>query len=129
MICGGHAGKHHLKTLEKYSMVKKPSIDFIKKHKDRFPQICEVRCHCVNRHKPGCGRFTNAFINRARNNFSYTLTDSKSAEEFAKRLRVLPRHVRNEHEWEEVKKEGTEPTREHCDFHPLEVCSCGNLCR
>ena len=67
-----------------------------------------------------------AFIKRVRNNFSYILTDSKSAEEFAKRLRVLPRHVRDEHEWEEVKEEGAEPTREHCDFHPLKVCSCGN---
>ena len=57
---------------------------------------------------------------------SYILTNSKSAEEFAKRLRALPRHVRDEHEWEEVKKEGAEPTREHCDFHPLKVCSYGN---
>ena len=49
---------------------------------------------------------------------SYILTNSKSAEEFAKRLRALPRHVCDEHEWEEVKKEG--------DFHPLKVCSCSN---
>ena len=33
--------------------------------------------------------------------------------------------VRDEHEWK-VKKEGAEPTTEHCDFHPLKVCSCGN---
>ena len=62
---------------------------------------------------------------RARNNFSYILTDSKSAEEFVKRLRVLPRHVRDEHKWK-VKEDGAEPTTEHCDFHPLKVCSCGN---
>ena len=126
MICGGHAGKNHLKALENYSKMKVPSIDFIRKHKDRFPLISSgVRCHCPNRHSQGCGCITDAFIMRARNNFSYILTDSKSAEEFAKRLRVLPRHVRDEHEWK-VKKEGAEPTTEHCDFHPLRVCSCGN---
>ena len=125
MICGGHAGKNHLKALENYSKMKEPSIDFIRKHKDRFPLISGVRCHCLNRHKPGCGCITDAFITRARNNFSYILTDSKSAEEFAKRLRVLPRHVCDEHEWE-VMEEGAEPTTEHCDFHPLKVCSCGN---
>ena len=51
---------------------------------------------------------------------------SKSAEKFAKRLRVLPRHVHDEHEWEEVQTEGSEPTRECCDFHTLKVCSCSN---
>ena len=127
MICGGHAGKNHLKALENYSKMKKvPSIDFIRKHKDRFPLISSgVRCHCPKRHSQGCGCITDAFIMRPRNNFSYILTDSKSAEEFAKRLRVLPRHVRDEHEWK-VKKEGAEPTTEHCDFHPLKECSCGN---
>ena len=125
MICGGHAGRAHLKALEKYSKVKKPSARFIKMHKRKFPQINEVTCPC-SQHKAGCGCLTDAFIARARNNFSHILTDSKSAEEFAKRLRVLPRHVRDEHEWEEVKEEGAEPTREHCDFHPLKVCSCGN---
>ena len=125
MICGGHAGKNHLKALENYSKMKAPSIDLIRKHEDRFPLINGARCHCPNRHSQGCGCITDAFIMRARNNFSYILTDSKSAEEFAKRLRVLPRHVRDEHEWE-VMEEGAEPTTEHCDFHPLKVCSCGN---
>ena len=125
MICGGHAGKNHLKALENYSKMKEPKKDFITKHKDRFPLISSgVRCRCPKRHRQGCGCITDAFIMRARNNFSYILTDSKSAEEFAKRLRVLPRHVRDEHKWE-VKKEGAEPTTEHCDFHPLKVCSCG----
>ena len=78
--------KKHLKALENYSKMKKvPSIDFIRKHKDRFPLISSgVRCHCPNRHSQGCGCITDAFIMRARNNFSYILTDSKSAEEFAK---------------------------------------------
>ena len=125
MICGGHAGKNHLKALENYSKMKAPSIDLIRKHEDRFPLINGARCHCPNRHSQGCGCITDAFIMRARNNFSYILTDSKSAEEFANRLRVLPRHVRDEHEWE-VMEEGAEPTTEHCDFHPLKVCSCGN---
>ena len=55
MICGGHAGKNHLNALEKYSNVKAPSIDFIRKHKDRFPRISNVHCHCVNHHRSGCG--------------------------------------------------------------------------
>ena len=106
MICGGHAGKNHLKALENYSKMKEPKKDFIRKHKDRFPLISSgVCCHCRNHHSQVCGCITDAFIMRARNNFSYILTDSKSAEEFAKRLRVLPRHVRDEHKWE-VKKEG-----------------------
>ena len=105
--------------------MKEPSIDLIRKHKDRFPLISSgVRCRCPKRHSQGCGCINDAFIMRARNNFSYILTDSKSAEEFAKRLRVLPRHVRDERKWE-VKEEGAEPTTEHCDFHPLRVCSCG----
>ena len=110
MICGGHASKNHLKALENYSKMKAPSIDFIRKHKDRFPLISGVCCHCPKRHSQGCGCITDAFIMRARNNFSYILTDSKSAEEFVKRLRVLPRHVRDEHEWE-VMEEEAEPTR------------------
>ena len=41
MICGGHAGKNHLKALENYSKMKAPSTDFIRKQKDRFPLIVE----------------------------------------------------------------------------------------
>ena len=125
MICGGHAGKAHLKVLQKYSKVKTAPAGFIKLHKSKFPQITKASCHC-DKHSEGCGCLTDGFIMRARNNFSYILTTSKSAEEFAKRLRVLPRHVRDEHEWEEVQTEGSEPTRECCDFHALKVCSCGN---
>ena len=52
---------------------------------------------------------SDAFIEKARNNFSFVLSESQSAEEFATRLRTLPRHARDQHE---------------CDFHPLRVCSC-----
>ena len=125
MICGGHAGKAHLKVLEKYSKMKAAPAGFIKLHKSKFPQIAETSCHCVEKHRVGCGCLTDAFIMRARNNFSYILKTAKSAEEFTKRLRVLPRHVRDVHEWEKVITEGAEPTRECCDFHALKVCSCG----
>ena len=57
---------------------------------------------------------SDAFIEKARNNFSFVLSESQSAEEFATRLRTLPRHARDQHEWD-----GSQ-----CDFHPLRVCSC-----
>ena len=119
MICGGHAGKNHLKALQKYAKLKLPSKDFIKRNEGTFPLIGKVHCHCSNHHKVGCGCLSDAFIQKARNNFSYILKQSQSAEEFAKRLRCLPRHARDEHEW--VNKEGT---KEHCDFHPLKLCTC-----
>ena len=124
MICGGHAGKAHLKVLQKYTKVKTAPAGFIRLHKSKFPQITKASCHC-DKHSQVCGCLTDGFIMRARNNFSNILTTSKSAEEFAKRLRVLPRHVRDEHEWE-VQTEGSKPSRERCDFHALKVCSCGN---
>ena len=121
MICGGHAGKN-------YSKMKALSIHFIRKHKDRFPLISGVHCCCGNRHWRGCGCITDAFIKRACNNFYYILTNFKSAEEFAKRLRVQHRPCASRARIgrSEGRGSGAEPTREHCDFHPLKVCSCGN---
>ena len=57
------------------------------------------------------------FIEKACNNSSFVLS---AAEEFATRLKTLPRYARDQHEWDGGQ----------CDFHPLRVCSVkieGNL--
>ena len=116
MICGGHAGRAHNKQLEKLAKLKSFSDDFKRKHQGEFPTVNEVACCCPRRHHPGCGCLTEAFVERARNNFSFILSDSESAEEFARRIKVLPRHARNQHTWDGGQ----------CNFHPLQVCSCGD---
>ena len=113
MICGGHAGRAHKKQLEKLQKVKRFTAPLIKKHREKFPSVGDVVCHCV-RHKPGCGCMSDLFIERSRNNFSLILSQSESAEEFATKMRVLARHARDEHEWDDGR----------CDFHPLRLCSC-----
>ena len=113
MICGGHAGRAHKKQLEKLSKKKSFTEDFKKKYRETFPQVDEVVCHC-QRHKPGCGCLSKKFIEKAQNNFSLILSMSESAEEFAVKIKALPRHARDEHEWDEGK----------CDFHLPRVCSC-----
>ena len=113
MICGGHAGRAHKKQLEKLSKKKSFTEDFKKKYRETFPQVDEVVCHC-QRHKPGCGCLSEKFIEKARNNFSLILSMSESAEEFAVKIKALPRHARDEHEWDGGK----------CDFHLPRVCSC-----
>lgn len=66
---------------------------------------------CPNRHSPGCGCKSDAFISQA-HNFSPVLSESDSAEDFVEKLLVLARHARNEHEWDGGQ----------CGFHPLRVC-------
>ena len=116
MICGGHAGRAHKKQLEKLAKMRSFTEDFKKKHCKKFPMVNEVACCCPNRHSPGCGCMSDAFIEKARNNFSFVLSEAESAESFATKLLVLPRHARDEHEWDSGR----------CDFHQLCVCSCGN---
>ena len=77
-----------------------------------------VVCCCPNQHSPGCGCMSDAIIAQTRNNLSSVLSESDSAEDFVEKLLVLPRHARNEHEWDGGQ----------CGFHPLQVCSCGR-CR
>lgn len=115
MLCGGHAGRAHKKQLEKLAKMKSFSHDFKKKHNEKFPQVDIVACCCPSRHHPGCGCLSDAFIERARNNFSFVLSQAQSAEEFKTKLNALPRHARDEHIWDEGQ----------CDFHPVKVCSCG----
>ena len=54
-------------------------------------------------------------IGKARNDFSFILSNSESAHDFAEALKVLPRHASDEHKWDGGK----------CTFHELKVCSCG----
>ena len=68
IICGGHAGRAHKKQLENLAKVKSFSADFKALHRDKFPQVCDVLCHCKNRHSVGCGCLSEAFIEKARNN-------------------------------------------------------------
>ena len=89
MICGGHAGRAHKKQLEKLQKIKSFTVDLIRKYKDTFPSVGDVVCHC-SRHKQGCGCFSKAFIEKARNYFSLILSMSESAEEFATRMKGLP---------------------------------------
>ena len=112
MICGGHAGRAHKKQLDAMYKQKTFSDAFKNRHKDRFPQVLDVKCKCTKRHSQGCGCLSLAFNEKARNNFSFILTESQSADEFSKRIRMLVRHA---HTWED----------EQCDFHPLRGCSCG----
>ena len=114
MICGGHAGRAHKKQLENLAKMKSFSEDFIAMHGKKFPLVRDVVCHCKKRHSIGCGCLSDSFIERARNNFSFILSESQSPEEFSTRLRALPKHARDQHEW----------VGGQCDFHPLKVCSC-----
>ena len=88
MICGGHAGRAHKKQLEKLQKMKKLTVDLVNKYDKKFPSVGDVACHC-SRHKPGCGCLSDKFIERARNNFAFVLSDSNSPDEFASRIRGL----------------------------------------
>ena len=114
MICGGHAGRAHKKQLEKLQKIKSFSADLVRKYKDDFSSVGDVVCHC-SRHKQGCGCLSKAFIEKARNSFSFILSKSESAEEFATRVKGLAMHARDQHDWGFGR----------CDFHQLRVCSCG----
>lgn len=69
------------------------SEDFIAMHGKKFPLVRDVVCHCKKRHSVGCGCLSDAFIERARNNFSFILSESQSPEEFSTRLRALFKHA------------------------------------
>lgn len=46
MICGGHAGKPHLKQLQLHGKQKKFTTAISKKEKEKFPEIENVKRHC-----------------------------------------------------------------------------------
>ena len=103
MICGGHAGRAHKKQLGKISKMNQ----FLPALSARFLSVGVVIYHC-SRHRSGCGCLSDNFIERARNNFSFILSQSQSAEEFATKMKALARHAHDEHEWDHGK----------CDFLP-----------
>ena len=140
MICGGHAGKAHLKQLQSQAKRRKFDETLQKAHRKEFPEIESVECHWKEHikekkaskqpagsdekvEKPpkfkyipckkGCGCLTDSFCQRARNSFSNILSTSKSAAEFRARLRGLVHHVQDRHQWEEELR---------CDKHNLTVC-------
>ena len=107
MICGGHAARAHLKQLERLATQKQFSKSMQDRNKEAFPEVVSVKCHCSGNHSPGCGCMSKAFMEQSRNNFSQILTGSESASEFSRRMRALPHHVSDIHEWD-----GGE-----CEFH------------
>ena len=116
MICGGHAGRAHMKQLQKLAKKKSPTKDMIGKYSDQFPQINEAVCHCKEKHSPGCGCLSEQFIEKARNNFSLILSKSESAEMFATKINALAKHACDVHKWDNG----------CCDFHSQRVCSCNH---
>ena len=110
MICGGHAGRAHKKQLENLAKMKSFSEHFKSAHDEKFPQVHDVARHC----SVGCGCLSDAFIEKALNNFSFILSESQSSE-VSSRLRLLLRHVHDQHTWDGGQ----------CGFHPVKVCSCG----
>ena len=112
MICGGHVGRAHKKQLEKMSKMMQFLPALVSRYSVRFLSVGVVIC---SRHHSGCGCLSDNFIERARNNFSFILSQSQSAEEFATKMKALARHAHDEHEWDHGK----------CDFHLPRVCSCG----
>ena len=124
MICGGHAGRAHKKQLEKLSKIKQFSPTQVSKYRERFLSVDDVVCHC-SRYRSGCGNF----IERARNNFSFILSQSQSAEEFATKMKALARHARDEHEWDQLcscgKCEDEEDLKcEGKDYHTKYLLTC-----
>ena len=75
MICGGHVGKAHKKQLEQLAKMKSFTDKYKKKHREKFPQVDSVVCHCEKQHTPGCGYLSIALIEKARNNFSFILSN------------------------------------------------------
>ena len=53
MICGGHAGKSHLKQLGVWASKKSFSKAMKTKHAKQFPQVMHAECHCKEKHAPG----------------------------------------------------------------------------
>ena len=103
MVCGGHAGRSHLKQLQTWARKKKFSKALKDRLKKDFPEVNDARhnkCHCEGKHSLGCGCLSDAFVKQSRNNFSLILSSSEWATEFAQRLRNLYHHAIDEHKWE-----------------------------
>ena len=106
MICGGHVGRAHRKQLEARTLMKEFTDKMKARYRERYPTVNSVHCHC-SRHSVGCGCLSESFISKAHTSI---LMECESQEEFVS----LPKHARDEHEWEGGR----------CDFDPLKVCTC-----
>ena len=115
MICGGHAGRAHLKQLQSLAKKKNFSDKFQETYREQFSEVDNVKCKC-KRYNARCGCLSDTLCQRARNNFSNILSSSENAAEFSERLQALVYHVQDIHEWEGGP----------CQFHALTVCSCGS---
>lgn len=125
MLCGGHFSRAHYKKLKKVQGQKQFSADDIKNHKKLFPGVENAKCPCI-KHKPGsCGCITDGFISNSRRRVFKAMVDAgTSPAALESRLKMLPHHARDEHEWTEIDKDGKEE-RISCNFHDMLVCSCG----
>ena len=103
MICGGHAGRAHKKNLEKRQKIKAFTDHQITKYKNTFPAVVREgwqKCKCQGNHSAGCGCLSEAFIAKPHTNFTSIIMEAQSQEEFVRHLMTLPKHARDEHQWD-----------------------------
>lgn len=118
MKCGGHVSRSHGNALKDLKLKKTFTVDYKRRHAEKFPQVESVSCCCKGkRHKAGCGCISDAFVQSAKCNLFCAITQCEnSASNFAEHMHNLGRyHARGIHQWDGGQ----------CDFHPLLVCSCG----
>ena len=115
-LCGGHYTRAHYNQLKKIKGQKSFGLVDQSKYKDEFPEVLTVKCKCINKHKAGCGCFSDPFIAGARKKLFKGLDDAgKDPNALKERIEMLSHHVCDEHEWDGGQ----------CDFHSLRECSCG----
>ena len=115
--CGGHVGRAHYNQLKTVAKQKVFSSDMKRTYQDKFPSVLTAKCHC-ERHKPGCGCLSDAFLKNARLNHFCCLQQCENAAEYARRMRALGKyHCRDVHTWDEG---------ETCGFHMNTICSCND---
>lgn len=102
-------------TLDEWAKLKQFSATQISRWKKKFPDMENLKCEC-KRHSQSCGCFSKQFILNARINHFCCLQQCTSAQEYARRMRVVSEiHCKDIHIWK-----GGE-----CGFHASTTCSCG----
>ena len=107
--CGNHVAKNHALKLEKLRKEKCITTD----------GGVLVECYCKGKnHSKNCGCLTEKFIRKAKASFQMCLTNAgKDPNAFSERLvNLAVYHYCDVHQWDGG----------HCDFHPLEMCSCNS---
>ena len=100
MKCGGHVGRAHGNALKDMKMKKTFTADYNKKYVKKFPTVESVSCCCLGKkHKVGCGRITDSFIQAAKRNLYCAITQcGNNASRFAERMHNLDwYHARGTH--------------------------------